>query len=157
MRFNEILENNDFKRLLKEIEELERNRKFCRHGMEHIFDVARVAYIISLEKGIGIDKDIIYAAALLHDIGRSEEYRNGIPHHIAGAETAQKILANTSYNSEETGIIINAIASHRKNENGNDLAKIIYMADKLTRNCAMCEAVEECNWSEEKKNYKMRY
>lgn len=157
MRFNEILENRKFKEILKKIEVLEKDRKFCRHGIKHLFDVARVAYIISLEKGFEINKNVIYAAALLHDIGRCEEYEKGIPHHIAGVEIAKKILAETSYTPEEIREVVSAIASHRKQENSNNLGRIIYEADKLTRNCGMCNALEECNWNEEKKNYKMRY
>lgn len=157
MRFNEILHNDIFIKTLDEITQLERERKFCRHGIEHLLDVARCACIISLENKLDIDRDIIYAAALLHDIGRGEEYKNGTPHHIAGGAVAEKILDNTSYNYEEKEEILKAVTAHRTKSDVYDLAGIIYMADKLTRTCFCCAAQDECNWSDEKKNFNMRY
>ena len=38
--------------------------------MRHFLDVARLAWIAGLEQGLGLDKEIVYAAALLHDIGK---------------------------------------------------------------------------------------
>lgn len=157
MRFNEILENEIFINTLAELNALEKNRKFCKHGIEHLFDVARTAYIINLENSLGIDKDLIYAAALLHDLGRVQEYKNSVPHELASVEIARKILAQTSYTPQETLEIVEAISNHRKTDEGDNLTTIIYKGDKLTRNCGMCNALAECNWSESKKNYKMRY
>lgn len=157
MRFNEILHNDIFIKTLAEITQLEMKRKFCRHGIEHLFDVARCACIISLENKLNIDRDVIYAAALLHDIGRGEEYKNGTPHHIAGGDIAKKILADTSYNNQEKEEILKAVIAHRTKSDIYALAGIIYMADKLTRTCFCCAAWNECSWSEEKKNFNMRY
>ena len=52
----------------------EKERIFCRHGMEHLLDVARIAYITNLEEGLGIEKDVIYAAGLLHDVIEDTDY-----------------------------------------------------------------------------------
>ena len=52
------------------LKKTEQERIFCRHQMEHLLDVARIAYIYNLEQGLGITKDVIYGAALLHDIGK---------------------------------------------------------------------------------------
>ena len=157
MRYNNILNNKKFISLLNEINDLEKDRIFCSHGIGHLFDVARTAYIICLENGIKTDKDIIYAAALLHDIGRAEEYKGGRAHNIAGAEIAEEILAQCSYNKEEIKLITDAIRSHRVNTDENTLAGIIFSADKLTRPCFMCNAEKLCNWDKEKKNFTMRY
>ncbi len=157
MRYNRILTNEKFQKLLNELVVLEDNRKFCRHGLDHLFDVARTAYIINLERGLGIDKDLIYAAALLHDLGRCEEYKNGMEHHIAGSKIAADILSETDFTDEEIQEIVAAIAAHRNESETEDLSGIIYMADKLTRPCFLCRAADECNWSESKKNYIMRY
>jgi uncharacterized protein len=158
MRYNNILQNQRFKILINELTDLEKERRFCKHGIEHLLDVARAAYIIKLENGLDIDKDLIYAAALLHDIGRCEEYKTGVEHHIAGVAIAKEILSEVGvYTDEETDIITEAISSHRKQTDILDLSGIIYMADKLVRPCLMCDALGECNWSENKKNYIMRY
>ena len=62
----------------KRLEELERDRQFCRHQMPHLLDVARIAYIRSLENGLGLKKEVIYAAAILHDIGKASQYTEGL-------------------------------------------------------------------------------
>ena len=52
-------------------------------------DVARIAYIENLEAQLGLEKEDIYIAALLHDLGRVDEYESGIGHHIAGRKRAR--------------------------------------------------------------------
>ena len=42
--------------------------------MSHLMDVARIAYITCLEQNLGIEKDVIYGAAILHDIGKYAQY-----------------------------------------------------------------------------------
>ena len=73
-------------RELEHIREDEKDRKFCRHGMEHLLDVARLMYIEALEAGEDAPRDLIYAAALLHDIGRSQTH--SIMHAVIGAHIA---------------------------------------------------------------------
>ena len=97
----------------KRLEELERDRQFCRHQMPHLLDVARIAYIRSLENGLGLKKEVIYAAAILHDIGKASQYTEGIPHETAGKETAEKILEDTdTFTGEERQMILQAIMEH---------------------------------------------
>ena len=69
-RVNKICEHKLWKQAVEEISQLEEKRVFCRHNTEHFLDVARLAYIENLEKGLGIEKELLYAAALLHDICR---------------------------------------------------------------------------------------
>ena len=52
----------------------EADRRFCRHSMVHFLDVARIGTIIALEEGLKINREWIYAAALLHDCGKHEQY-----------------------------------------------------------------------------------
>ncbi|RQD78378.1 MAG: HD domain-containing protein, partial [Candidatus Syntrophonatronum acetioxidans] len=88
-RINRILENKYFQEYLQNIYRWEVNRKFCCHDFEHSLAVARIAYLISLEKGKIWPQDIIYAAAFLHDIGRWQEYEGGRDHAEASAELAE--------------------------------------------------------------------
>lgn len=141
------------------LRDAERDRVFCRHTMEHFLDVARLMYIYHLEDDAGLSKEMIYAAALLHDIGRYEQIASGTPHHIAGARIAGKILRDCGFSEKETVRIQNAISSHRNFEAGEAdlLAVYLYRADKQSRNCFCCPAEKECNWSYEKKNHVIRY
>lgn len=157
-RVNKILENETYKECLAKNSQWEKDRIFCKHNMEHFMDVARIAYIMVLEKGLDIRKDIIYAAALLHDIGRFRQYENGTPHEKASADIAPEILADSGFSEKETDKILKAILDHRKydGEHGN-LSYILYKSDKLSRACYSCGSASLCDWSEEKKNLKIKY
>ena len=113
-RYIKIIEHEKFNQYLNKIEKLEKDRIYCRHGLSHLLDVARIAYIINLEEGGGFSKDIIYATALLHDIGKVKQYKKNIPHEITGAKKAGKILADCGYKEPEIQIIKTAISDHRK-------------------------------------------
>lgn len=137
---------------LKENKKCEKERIFCKHDVPHFLDVARLAYILKLERGYQVEKELIYAAALLHDIGKWKQYEQKIPHEVSSAEIAEDILKASGFDEQERTYIIRAIRGHRKGTEAGELAEILYDADKLSRPCFACEAEKECNWSEEKKN-----
>ena len=83
-RVNQILQHTLYQSCRRQIDEKEKDRIFCGHDMGHLLDVARLAWIFNLEANQEISKERIYAAALLHDIGRHIQYENGTPHQIAG-------------------------------------------------------------------------
>lgn len=156
-RINQIMAHPFFVSGQKRIEELEVDRVFCRHGLSHSLDVARILYIKALENEYRIPKDILYAVALLHDIGRVAEYETKASHHEAGAKLARTILEDCGYTKEECDLITEAIASHKEPHGKTILCKLLYEADKLSRNCFQCKAASQCYWSEEKKNREIRY
>lgn len=153
---NKILNHTKYKELLDELNELEKEREFCNHTLEHFLDVARIAYIDVLEKGLNYNKEIIYSIALLHDIGRVLQYNEGIDHHEGSAIIALEILKETAFNEADKELIIKCIKEHRK-ESKDELSKIIYVSDKFSRNCFKCKAYKECYWSEDKKNKTIKY
>lgn len=160
LKYEKILTHPVFTELIKKIEKKENDRIFCRHGMEHLTSVARIAYIISLEEKANVSRDLIYAAALLHDIGRCTEYDSGISHNEAGTQIAETILSECGYSSSEIHQIKQTILSHSHDsydENASDLEKLICRADKLSRLCFNCSAYSECNWDNEKKNSTLVY
>ncbi len=142
---------------LHRLEELEETRIFCRHQTEHLLDVARIAYILNLEGGLGLSRDLIYTAALLHDIGKSRQYEEGIPHETASAALAERILSDMpsdlAFTAEEQLQILTAIRGHRKPRSGaGPLESLLYKSDKMSRTCFACPAEPECNWDSAKKN-----
>lgn len=148
-----ILENEKFRSVMGKLKELEKDRIYCNHGIEHLMDVARGAYIINLENNLNIPKELIYGAALVHDIGRYAQYTKGIHHHEAGAEIAAQILPECGFDEDETKEITDAVRSHRKNPDTiKTLADVIATADGRTRMCMMCDASDTCKWREEEKN-----
>lgn len=153
-RVNSILKHPIWMEEMDIIQKVEKTRIFCGHGISHLLDVARISYIQCLEEGISIDKELIYAAALLHDIGRGKEYMEGISHEKAGSEIAEKVLDDCGFQEEEKKQIIGVILSHRRKFEGekDEISNILYNADKKSRCCFICSSQKECNWKEEFKN-----
>ncbi|MCT4605553.1 MAG: HD domain-containing protein [Marinisporobacter sp.] len=144
-RVNKILENEKYIHYLEQNIEAEKNRVFCRHDLRHYLEVARVAYILALEKNISLKKDMIYATALLHDIGRWKEYLEGVDHAIASANLAKELLDIADFNPSEQALIQGAIRNHRTyNAKNPPLDQILYKSDKISRPCMECSVVKEC-------------
>ncbi len=157
-RVERIRSNPFFLKHIKENEEKEVNREFCKHTLEHSLDVARILYILVLEQGLDISKDVLYAMALLHDIGRYTAEDKLSSHHIAGAYIAKGILESSGYNTLEIQNICDAIeAHHTLSSDDNPLKELLYRADKLSRNCFDCKAYEKCYWDENLKNKHIIY
>lgn len=157
-RLNLILSHSKYKDYLAKIIRCEIDREFCRHDMNHFMDVARISYVLTLERGLKHTKEEIYSTAVLHDIGRWQQYESNIPHEIASSELAYDILKDCNFNEKEIKKIISAIRNHRKENNIEDtLDDILYRADMLSRACFMCKAEKECYWSQDKKNLKVYY
>lgn len=153
IRVNNILQNTAFLNNMEEIKQSEERRFFCKHQIDHLLSVARIMYINNLENALHINKEVIYAAALLHDIGRSTAYKKGTDHAEESANIAGTILPECGFNREETENILFAIIHHNDSVQGNDLCTLLRNADKASRSCFACSAVKACNWSDEKKNY----
>ena len=144
---------------LARLVELERNRVFCRHGIGHLLDTARIAWIFNLEHSLGFRKEAVYAAALMHDIGKDEQYEFGIPHEEASARIAREILDDmgAAFDESERDAIVAAIREHRRLPEGASLlGTMLYDADKASRTCFACPAREDCSWSSEKMNLSVR-
>lgn len=155
-KIDNILKNDIYKASLNKLAIYEEKREFCRHDLKHFVDMARIAYIMVLEKGLNYSKEVIYAIGLLHDIGRVLQYEKGIPHHKASVDLSKEILRDIDFSEEEKMIILKAIENHR-DQNEDELLSIIYKSDKLSRECFNCKAINECYWSTEKKNLKINY
>ena len=158
-RVNLILENKAFRERVAQIRELEKDRIFCRHGMDHSFDVARIATLMASDEEIDVKRDVIYAAALLHDIGRVEQYGDGTEHEIASAAVAPFILEDCGYSEIETEIIVTAIINHGNEAvmDQNDLTGLLYRADKASRKCYMCDAISKCHKRPDKRVMEIKY
>ena len=112
-RVNQILQHDIYRDCLARIRELEQGRIFCGHDMAHFLDVARLAHLFNMEEGLKIPKESIYAAALLHDIGRHIQYLDGTPHQQASVPFAARILEDCGFTKEEQEEILVAILRHR--------------------------------------------
>ena len=160
-RVNAIFRHPLYQTYYRQLEEAEQGRIFCRHQMTHLMDVARIAYIRSLEEGLGLDREVIYAAAVLHDIGKVLQYEEGLPHEITGEKIAAEILdglaGENAFSETEKAMILTAIRGHRKlRDEPEVLERLLYESDKASRMCFACPAEPQCDWNEEKKNKEIR-
>ncbi len=152
-RINLIINNQKYLNHLKKNRKHEKKRIYCKHNLQHFLDVARIAYIYNLESGLNIEKDLIYATALLHDIGKWQQYESKIPHCSASALLSQEILEECGFVPEEIEKITSAILTHRSYPDSEaELNLLIYRADKQSRRCFACKAYNNCDWPDEKKN-----
>lgn len=139
---------------MKRLARLEHDRVYCKHQAVHLLDTARIAYIRALERKMPFRKEVIYAAALLHDVGKAEQYECGEPHEKAGARIATEILSDVDgFSALEKTAIVAAVAQHRYySDNASPLGKLLFEADKASRPCFACDHRDTCTWPAEKQN-----
>lgn len=178
-KINRILKQEIYQEYVQRIKVHEKDRIFCKHDMIHFLDVCRLAEIDWLNRRIyeiekeyetfpklseareslrKINRELIYAAGLLHDIGRWQEYEEGIRHEVASSKLAPEILRAAGFEEVEIEDIVLAISNHRNKEIRDELSLsgFLYRADKMSRPCYVCEAESECDWSVLKKNLEIK-
>lgn len=153
-----IIRDTDYQKYMKYNMEEELEPKLCLHDFKHHLDVARIAYILVLEhndlnyfikesnlSGKLAAKEVIYAAGLLHDIGKWKEYREGIDHASYGARLAKDILERAFFNPNEVTILCKAIFEHRNiSTDMSFLGERLHRADNLSRICSECPELAQC-------------
>ncbi|MHB8172474.1 MAG: HD domain-containing protein [Thermincolia bacterium] len=157
-RISRILTDEDFQEFMALNEAKETGRQFCNHDLKHVIDVARVAYTLFIEDclagkepaknyfpSLTEAKEVVYAAGLLHDIGRWCEYDRGEDHALVGGVLAPPILVRAGFSPQEQNIISRAIEEHRKaGDEASFMGKILFKADKMVRLCCYCQARQDC-------------
>lgn len=115
--------NNFHEELIRKIGILEYRTSYGQNVLEHSVEVAKLCGSIAGE--LGLDKYIARRAGLLHDIGKAMEDDEDIDHVSNGFNLARKC--------NESPLILNAIASHHKEEEcDNFYSLIVIAADKLS-------------------------
>lgn len=150
-RVDALLSDAEYITRVAAIGRSEKERRFCRHDLTHFLDVARIAWIACLEERLPFDKETVYLAALLHDLGRSESTQD---HDHVGSALACNILTRLQAPEDQIAAICTAIASHRDKSvrTAPTLASLLARADKQSRLCFACPVREDCYWPESTKN-----
>lgn len=157
-RIQKIKDDPFYKECLSLNGDRERDRLFCRHDFQHMLDVSQISYnmitgAVSLDEfaakeglpGVTGASEVIFAAGLLHDIGRWRQYDNGEDHAQAGAVMARPVLERAGFLKEEIKAITSAIGDHRRAGPGSSfLGRVICLADDLSRPCGTCNARLDC-------------
>ncbi len=119
-------------RLLKNLQkELSQTGKGA-HTLDHSIRVYSLC--MTLSEGLKINKRVLEAAALLHDIGRPKEDETGISHSILSGEMGREILQELEYKEIEINQVVESIRTHRFSEGLEPTCiegQILNDADKL--------------------------
>ncbi|MEL1134807.1 HD domain-containing protein [Desulfitobacterium sp. THU1] len=157
-RVNLIIQHQSYEDYCRKNTQAEENRIYCRHGSDHGLTVSRIAYLYLLEKllevGVQdrqeqmpeIDKEIVYAAGLLHDIGRWVEYETQEDHALVSARISLPILRDCGFSSTEVEMIALGILEHRlsPDKTSSPLGQALALADDWARDCKNCPSQETC-------------
>lgn len=104
------------------------------HDREHVRRVLYLALDIA-ETESAADRDVLIAAALLHDIGRPEQTADQrLDHALVGADKAESFLRSLGYGEDFISHVSACIRSHRfrrARPPESIEAKILFDADKL--------------------------
>ncbi|MBS4007516.1 MAG: HD domain-containing protein [Clostridium sp.] len=142
-----LIQDNDYLNYLSQTKKYETDRQYCCHNFSHLLDVARIAWILCLERQIELPRSVVYAAALLHDIGRFAEHEDGrVDHAAKSALLAAPLLARHGFSAVETKLILQAILVHRQapETTADLLGAVLAEADDLSRLCYDCAAQAGC-------------
>lgn len=103
------------------------------HDCQHIY---RVLYnALAIAEDYNLDKDVLIAASLLHDIGREAQFRDPmLDHAIVGADMAYEFLKHIGWPEGKAQHVKDCISTHRYRNNNPPVsieAKVLFDSDKL--------------------------
>ena len=146
---------------LRRLQQIEKNRAFCRHDLAHMEKCAEIGQWMKRENGLAYSDGTILLCALLHGLGRVEEYESGADHRMASAELADGLLRELEVSEEERRKILRAIRSHGRRKDAarmwyarkriRTLEGLLRFSDQFSRPCYRCRARRECKWREDEK------
>ena len=107
------------------------------HDFDHVLRVTRLADLLAHAEGA--DRQVVEAAALLHDVPVPHQERQA--HHLAAAAFAQAFLSERGMPEKQVENVVHAIQAHRYRDPSIQPrtleAKCLYDADKLDAMGAM--------------------
>jgi uncharacterized protein len=105
------------------------------YRFEHIKSVVRIA--VQLADALAADREVVLAAAWLHDVAKAAHEEFGDGHGLRGAEKAKEILRTTDFPPDKLEAVGVAIVAHvglfRDEPPPTLEAAILYDADKLSK------------------------
>lgn len=102
------------------------------HDWSHTWRVVRLCQVIGEKEAA--DLEVLFAAALLHDIARDEADKRGVCHAALSAQRAQPVLHRCGFPSSKIDAVIHCIETHRFRSDAPPRtreAKVLFDADKL--------------------------
>ncbi len=171
MIYKLILNDKNYISTVEKIAIFEKDRLYCKHDVAHFQKVGKIMY--NLAKFVDLTdsqdlQDLCFTIGLLHDMGRYEEYTNGISHDKA-LSFSREILLHYNCSLDYIENICKVISNHRGRIAIADMENVLnsidvkrddfweimiillQIADQLSRSCDTCVVVDKCKWREEEK------
>ena len=105
------------------------------HDKEHVYRVLHMALELAEHETEPVDRDILTAATLLHDIGRKDQFRDPtLCHAEAGSVKAYDFLLSLGWDEARAAWVRACILTHRFRSDrppASIEAKLLFDADKL--------------------------
>ena len=157
---DKILSDDRYIDKLKTIDDIESKRIYCKHNLNHSKEVVRILTAISKDRELDNYEEFSAIMGYLHDIGRADCER---AHNKCSSEFARVLLREYRYSEDSINIICYAIDNHSGRMPLNDIykyirertiedriedtwAKLLRIADQLSRDCYICKASDSCRW-----------
>jgi len=103
------------------------------HDEQHIYRV--LYYALDIASYFELDKDVLIASALLHDIGRNAQFKNQkLDHALVGSKMAYEYLIGQKWPDKKAEHVKDCISTHRYRNDKEPVtieAKILFDSDKL--------------------------
>lgn len=102
-------------------------------GYAHLDRTYQLAVELAREDGVVLDDDVLYAAAMLHDIAEFKPWaKPGLDHSDVGADIAPKYLGKFGFPMEKVAAVQDAIRTHMYYRDPvSDEARYLHDADAL--------------------------
>lgn len=102
-------------------------------GVTHSERDYLMAQRLAAESKLGIDTDILFAAAFLHDVGAFDAFRkDGVDHTDRAAELVPGILAEAGFPEAKVPVVQEAVRNHMYYRDGAQSAEAIVLHDADT-------------------------
>ena len=80
--------------------------------LHHVHRTWWFAEFLGQQRGLKYDRETVYLAALLHDLGLTNEFSADQRFEVDGADAASRFLLENGYSKSKTGLVWDAIALH---------------------------------------------
>lgn len=80
--------------------------------LHHVHRTWWFADFLGKQRGLKYDREAVYLAALLHDLGLTNEYSADQRFEVAGADAASRFLLSNGYSAAKAELVWDAIALH---------------------------------------------
>lgn len=103
-------------------------------GINHYNRIYELSLELAQKQNMKVDKDVLFAASMLHDIGAFEQYANeDVEHDVRSVELLEEIILPMGFPKEKIDLVKDAMTTHMFYEipSSNEESIVFHDADTL--------------------------